>query len=65
MTVISVPDMMCTNCVRRITEALNSVGLKFSVSLKNKNVELDGDSTAVRTALNEISDLGFSPEVQA
>lgn len=65
MKTISVPDMMCDNCVRRITEALTKAGLKFSVSLKNKKVELDGDDDAVRVALTEISDLGFSPEVQA
>jgi copper chaperone len=65
MTMISVPDMMCSNCVRRITDALTKAGLKFSVSLENKRVELDGDTAAVRTALSEISDLGFSPEVQA
>lgn len=65
MTMISVPDMTCSNCVRRITEALTKAKLNFSVSLENKRVELDGDNDAVQTALTEISDLGFSPEVQA
>lgn len=36
MTIISVPDMMCSNCVRRITEALSNAGLKFTVSLEKK-----------------------------
>lgn len=65
MTIISVPDMMCSNCVRRITEALSNAGLKFTVSLEKKNVELDGDAAAVQTALSEIFDLGFSPEIKA
>ena len=33
MTTISVPDMMCENCVKRITNALTAAELKFSVSL--------------------------------
>lgn len=63
MTNISVPDMMCDNCVRRITEALNKAGLKFSVSLENKNVEVEGGSAAAQTALSEITDLGFTPKI--
>ena len=34
MTTISVPDMMCENCVKRITNALTAAELKFSVSLR-------------------------------
>lgn len=29
MTTISVPDMMCENCVKRITNALTAAELKF------------------------------------
>ncbi len=36
MKTISVPDMMCENCVRRITEALSNENLKFEVSLEKK-----------------------------
>jgi copper chaperone CopZ len=36
MTTISVPDMMCENCVKRITNALTAAELKFSVSLDTK-----------------------------
>ena len=39
---ISVPDMMCQNCVKRITNALNEAELKFSVELENKTVTIDG-----------------------
>lgn len=33
MTTIKVPDMMCENCVKRITNALTAAELKFQVSL--------------------------------
>ena len=42
MTTISVPDMMCENCVKRITNALTAAELKFSVSLDTKTVTIDG-----------------------
>lgn len=62
MTTISVPDMMCENCVKRITAALTAAGLGFAVSLTEKTVSIDGDPAAVRTALSELEDLGFTPE---
>ena len=42
MTTISVPDMMCENCVKRITNALTAAELKFTVSLDTKTVTIDG-----------------------
>ena len=39
MTTISVPDMMCENCVKRITNALTAAELKFSVSLNPLKTE--------------------------
>ena len=64
MTKISVPDMMCENCVKRITNALTEADLKFTVSLADKTVIIDGCQNCVKTAVNELEDLGFSPEVQ-
>ena len=64
MKTISVPDMMCENCVRRITEALTKADLKFTVSLEKKSVEIDGSGSCVNTAVGEIEDLGFTPEVR-
>jgi len=63
MTKIKVPDMMCENCVNRITGALNEAKLQFTVSLGSKSVEVDGDQAAVQKALEELEDLGFTPEV--
>ena len=59
MTTISVPDMMCENCVKRITNALTAAELKFSVSLDTKTVTIDGCDNCV----SELEDLGFTPEV--
>lgn len=63
MTIISVPDMMCENCVRRITEALTNVNLKFTVDLSKKIVTVDGCEQCTKTALEELEDLGFTPEI--
>lgn len=65
MTTIKVPDMMCENCVKRITNALTEAELKFQVNLAEKNVVIDGCQHCVKTAVTELEDLGFTPEVQA
>ncbi|MCI8911015.1 MAG: heavy-metal-associated domain-containing protein [Oscillibacter sp.] len=62
MTTIKVPDMMCENCVKRITGALTEAELKFQVSLENKTVTIDGCEHCVATAVSELEDLGFTPE---
>ena len=64
MTTISVPDMMCENCVKRITTALSEADLKFTVSLADKTVTIAGCQNCVKTAVGELEDLGFTPEVQ-
>ena len=65
MPTISVPDMMCENCVKRITNALTEAELKFTVSLESKSVTIDGCEHCLKTAVEELEDLGFTPEVQA
>jgi copper chaperone CopZ len=64
MKTISVPDMMCENCVKRITDALTGAELKFQVSLDTKTVTIDGCEHCVKTAVSELEDLGFTPEVR-
>ena len=64
MTKISVPDMMCENCVKRITNALTEADLKFEVSLPDKIVTVDGYEYCVKTAVSELEYLGFTPEVR-
>ena len=64
MTTIKVPDMMCENCVKRITNALTAAELKFQVDLAEKKVTIDGCQNCVSTAVSELEDLGFTPEIQ-
>ncbi len=62
MTTLKVPEMHCEHCVKRITDALNDAGLKFTVSLDDKTVVIDGCDHCVATAVSELDDLGFSAE---
>ena len=64
MFTISVPDMMCENCVKRITNALTEAELKFSVDLPSKTVAIDGCQHCLKTAMEELEDLGFTPEAK-
>ena len=61
---ISVPDMHCIKCVERINKALSESGIKFSVDLETKTVSVDGCEHCLKTALSELEDLGFTPEVK-
>ena len=54
--------MHCDACVKRITNVLNAAELKFSVSLENKTVTIDGCEHCLATAMREIEDLGFTPK---
>ena len=65
MPTILVPDMMCENCVKRITNALTEAQLKFTVNLESKSVSIDGCEHCLKTAVEELEDLGFTPEVKA
>lgn len=58
---ISVPDMHCEACVKRITNALDEAGIKFTVSLQDKSVTVDGCEHCLATAMTELEDLGFTP----
>ena len=60
---IKVNDIHCENCVKRIVAALNETGIKFEVSLENKTVTVDGCEHCLKTAITELEDLGFTPEV--
>ncbi len=60
---ISVEDMHCDACVKRIDNALNQAGLRFSISLEDKTVMLDGCEHCLKTAINILEDLGFTPSV--
>lgn len=64
MKVIKVADMHCEKCVERITKILTEEGLKFSVSLEDKTVTIDGCDHCLKTALEALDDLGFEGIVE-
>lgn len=61
---ILVSDIHCIRCVERIEKALNEAGIKFTVSLDDKTVTVDGCEHCLKTAVSELEDLGFTPEVK-
>ena len=65
MVQISVPDMMCENCVKRITAALKEIQVPGTVSLAEKTVTLTGNGQEhLSAALEALEDLGFTPAVK-
>ena len=64
MKVIKVADMHCEKCVERITKILTEEGLKYSVSLEDKTVTIDGCDHCLKTALEALDDLGFEGIVE-
>lgn len=59
MTVLKVEGMHCEHCVARIEKALTAEGLKFTVSLADKTVTIDGCDGCVKKAVETLDDLGF------
>ena len=59
MTVLKVEGMHCNMCVARIDKALTAAGLTFKVCLDDKTVTVEGGDEAVKTAIDELDDLGF------
>ncbi len=54
---IDVPDMMCENCVKRISNAMAEANVAVEISLENKTVEVaDADEAKAKEILD---DLGF------
>lgn len=61
---IKVEDMMCHNCVKRITSVLESLNVQGSCDLQNKIVTVDCDENKIQSIVDEIYDLGFTPILQ-
>lgn len=62
MITLKVPGMHCEKCVERITNALTKADLKFTVSLEDKTVVIDGCDGCAAKAIDELDDLGFEAE---
>jgi len=63
-TTKNAPAVMCENGVKPLPNALTAAELTFRVDLAAKNVTIDGCENCVKTAVNGLEDLGFTPEVQ-
>lgn len=59
MTILKVEDMHCEKCVERISRALTAAGIAYTVSLEERTVTIDGSGQTVKTAIEELDDLGF------
>lgn len=59
MTILNVPDMICSHCVARITKALEAENLIFNVMLDTKTVAVEGDEAAVGKAVAAMDDAGY------
>lgn len=64
MTTLKVEEMHCGKCVERITRALDAAGLDFEVSLEEKSVRINGCEHCVKTAVEELDDIGFTAVVE-
>ncbi|MFW5629560.1 MAG: heavy-metal-associated domain-containing protein [Acetivibrio ethanolgignens] len=63
MTTLRVEDMHCGKCVERISKVLDAADIKYSVSLEDKSVTIDGCEHCVKTAIDELEDIGFTAVV--
>ena len=62
MVTLKVPDMMCSNCVKRITKALDAEGMKFTVTLGSKTVALDEGAEKVPAAVAALKAAGYEAQ---
>lgn len=64
MTTLKVEDMHCEKCVERINKVLDAADIKHSVCLADKTVTIDGCEHCVKTAVEELDDIGFTAVVE-
>lgn len=58
MIVLSVPEMHCENCVKRIHEAFDKANIQHEVNLADKTVSIEAEDT-LKDAIELLDDLGF------
>ncbi len=61
MKTIKVPDMKCIHCKERIEKGMAAENIKAEVNLDDKTVKVE--ESALKAAIEELEDLGFTPEV--
>lgn len=60
MTTLHVEEMSCNHCVERIGKALSAAGIEHSIDLASKTVTINGCENCVKTAVEELDDIGFT-----
>ena len=65
MKVLSVKDMSCEHCVKRITESLKTLDIDFTVDLASKTVTIDGCENCVNKAKKALEESGYEAVVIA
>ncbi len=63
MTTLHVEEMSCNHCVERIGKALEAAGIKHGIDLAAKTVTVDGGEDCVKTAVEQLDDIGFTATV--
>ena len=56
--------MHCNKCVERITNALKSEGIEFSVDLGNKAVTVKGSDMDTKKTIEILDDIGFEAKIE-
>lgn len=55
---LNVPDMSCQHCVKRISGALEELGIsKFRVDLDNKEVRVEADD--IESVIRALDEVGY------
>lgn len=62
MQTLKVKEMSCNHCVERIHKALEAVDIKHTIDLDSKTVTIDGCDNCIKTAIEELADIGFTAE---
>lgn len=56
--ILIVPEMSCHHCVKRISEALNSLGVsEFKVDMENKEITVNTDN--LESVINALDEVGY------
>ena len=57
-SILDVPEMSCQHCVKRISRALEGLGLtEFKVNLDNKTVEANTDD--IESVVETLDEIGY------
>ena len=59
MRILSVPDMSCEHCVKRISACLDELELSYEIDLEKHEVTIDGCDNCVAKAIAAMAEIGY------